>query len=100
MDYEGFTPLDVSRFIDDEQDAEFLLKDAIESGDYKYITNAMAIVAKAHNMTKLAKVAGVSRATLYNIFEGNNIPSAETFLNLLNALGVKISLKEFNAQNL
>src|ERR1700680_4776486 len=73
-------PVDLAeKFMDPASQAE-LLNDALETGDAGYIANALGIIARARGMTPIAKEE-----------EGN--PRLTTLLNVVHALGLKLTIE-------
>jgi probable addiction module antidote protein len=85
-------PFDPAEGLDVEGQAE-LLADAFESGDVRYITHALNIVARAHGMTSVAKEADISRMGLYKALGDNGDPRLSTLLGIVKALGFQLSAK-------
>ena len=69
---------------------EEYLRLAYEDGNPKMIQLALAAIARAQNMTALAKKTGISRVGLYKALDTNNSPEHATIQNLVNALGIKL----------
>jgi probable addiction module antidote protein len=93
------TPVDLADYLrDDEARADFL-NDAIETGDAKYLSNALGIIARSRNihgsndMSNLADEIGVARSGLYKALSDKGNPRLSTFLNLIKALNMKIEFK-------
>lgn len=80
-----------AHFTTPEAQAE-LIADALETGDATYIAGALGIVARARGMTQTAKDAGVTREALYKALGGAGDPKLSTFLGVLKALGVKLTM--------
>ncbi len=60
-------------------------------GDVAFIAKALGDIARAQGMSKLAKDAVLSRESLYNALSGDRIPSFDTILKVVSALGLKLS---------
>jgi probable addiction module antidote protein len=86
-------PFDASEFFDTEESQANLVADAFETGDVRYITHALGVVAKAEGMTKIARQAGVSREALYKALSGDGDPKFSTLLGVLKALNLKVSVE-------
>jgi probable addiction module antidote protein len=61
-------PLDISEFLDDEQVIAEYLSAALDDPKPQVFLDAVANVAKARGMTKVAQDAGLTRASLYKSF--------------------------------
>ena len=84
---------DAAAFLDtDEAVAEYIAA-AMETGDADLIKEAVGDVIRARGMTDMAKISGVSRASLYRAFgEGGN-PTLASMMGVLNALNVTLSAR-------
>ena len=63
-----------------------------------YIVHALGVVARAQNMSKLARNAGMSREGLYKALSETGNPSFSTVVKVAAALGLRISFTAYNAQ--
>lgn len=86
-------PFDASEFFDSEESQAKLVADAFETGDLRYITHALGVVAKAEGMTKIARQAGVSREALYKALSDDGDPKFSTLMGVLKALNLKVSVE-------
>ena len=96
---EELTDFDPADFITNSADQLDLLQDALESGNAKYIANAIGIVARARNKTELAENAGLTRAGFYKAFGKDGNPRLSTLLSVINALGLKLSFEVLEPQS-
>ena len=83
---------DVTEHMDNEEFISEYLKAAFESGDISEITRALGDVARARNITELAKKMGISRQGLYKTLSENSNPEFATIQKLIAALGLQISI--------
>ena len=60
------------------------------NGDAAFIAKALGDIARAKGMTQVASEAGVSRESLYKALSGERIPSFDTILKVISALGLKL----------
>ena len=83
-------PLDVSRYLDDEEDIALFLgfaaEDAANENDPAILARAIKTIAKARGMTELAKVAGIPRDDLYDLLDED--PALEALHKLLADAGI------------
>lgn len=84
-------PFDAADFLESEEDIKEFLAVAFESGDPVHIAKALGIVAKARNMSKLARDVGMTRAALYRAFSGETSPEFATIMKIMDALGIGIA---------
>ena len=83
-------PLDVSRYLDDEEDIALFLgfaaEDAANENDPAILAHAIKTIAKARGMTELAKAAGIPRDDLYTLLD--EAPALEALHKLLADAGI------------
>jgi probable addiction module antidote protein len=86
-------PWDATPYLKTDDDIAEYLAAAFETGQVDDVTHALSTIARARGMTDMAKVAGLSRGTLYKaIGEGAN-PTLSTLLSVLNAMNMSLSAK-------
>jgi len=61
------------------------------SDDPALIAHALGVVARARNISKLARDTGISREGLYKALSGDGIPSFATIAKVAKALGLRIN---------
>jgi len=59
-------------------------------GDAAFIAKALGDIARAKGMSQVARDAGVSRESLYKALSGERIPSFDTILKVVAALGLRL----------
>ncbi len=91
------TPFEPAQFLGADEDQIDLLRDAFASGDAGYIANAIGVVARARNVSKISRDAGLTRAGLYKAFNSDGDPKLSTLLGVLEALGFKLSVESGSA---
>nr|WP_294516086.1 addiction module antidote protein [uncultured Rhodopila sp.] len=69
---------------------EELLNDAFASGDARYVSQALGVIARARGMTEAAREAGVTREALYKPLSQNCDPRLRTLLGVARALGMTL----------
>ncbi|MBT1072978.1 addiction module antidote protein [Pelotalea chapellei] len=60
------------------------------NGDAAFIAKALGDIARAKGMSQVARDAGLSRESLYKALSGERIPSFDTILKIVSALGLKL----------
>jgi len=90
MDKVKVSRFDVAEHLNSEEMIAEYINAALDSGDVDVLIAAIADVAKARGMSKVAADAGVGRESLYKTLSGGTKPKAETVFKLLRALGVKL----------
>jgi probable addiction module antidote protein len=86
-------PFDASEYLDSEKRIRLFLEEAFDTGDPAFIVKCFGIVAKARNMSKLAKETGMSRPALYKALSGEGRPEFGTILKVARALGLDLTVK-------
>jgi probable addiction module antidote protein len=86
-------PFDAAKYLDTPDSQAELITDALESGDAKYLTHALGVVARAKGMSKIAKETGVTREGLYKALSAEGDPRLTTFLGVIKSLGLHISVR-------
>jgi probable addiction module antidote protein len=81
-------PFDAALYLTSPSSQEELLNDALASGDARYVSQALGVIARARGMTKVAREAGVTREALYKALSENGDPRLTTLLGVARALGV------------
>jgi probable addiction module antidote protein len=81
-------PFDAARYLTSPESQEELLNDAFASGDARYVSQALGVIARARGMTEVAREAGVTREALYKALSENGDPRLTTLLGVTRALGV------------
>ena len=92
MDESKFKVFDAAEFLDNEEIIAEYLSDAIEEGDSDALLTAIATVARARGMSKLAEDSGLGRESLYKTLRPGSKPCYETIVKILTALNVKLHI--------
>jgi probable addiction module antidote protein len=92
MTTETYAPMDISSLLDsDEMVAEYLTA-AAEDGDTDVLLAALADVAKARGMARVAKDSGLGRESLYKALAPGAHPRFETIAAVMRALGFRLKM--------
>jgi len=59
-------------------------------GDTAFVAKALGDIARAKGMTQVARDAGLSRESLYKALSGERIPTFDTILKVVHALGIEL----------
>ena len=59
-------------------------------GDTALIAKALGDIARAKGMSQVARDSGLSRESLYKALSGERVPSFNTILKVITALGIKL----------
>ena len=87
---EKFSPFDAADYIETVEDAAHYLTAAAEGGDANHFASALGDVARARNMSKLARDTGLTREGLYKALSGDGNPSLDTAMRVLSSLGIRL----------
>lgn len=87
------TPYDSAEFLDSEDAIEEYVAAAFETEDPAFIAQCLGTVARARNMSQLARDTGMSRPALYKALSGEGNPEFATIMKVLQALGIKLTPK-------
>lgn len=95
MTEEAFARYDSADYLKTEEDIAAYLEAVMdESGDDPaYIARALGVVARARNMTALAREVGMSRVGLSKALSGEGNPTLSTVMKVAKALGLKVSIQ-------
>lgn len=88
---EGYRLYDSAEYLDTPEDWQEYLKVTCEDGTPQEIAYALGVIARAQNMTKLAKKAGLSRQALYKALSGDGNPELATIMKVAEALGMRLT---------
>jgi probable addiction module antidote protein len=87
-----FAPFDTSDHLDSEEVIEEYLKAALEDPNPDLFLLAVANVAKARGMAKVAKDSGLGRESLYKALTPGAKPRYETVRKLMDSLGMRLTV--------
>ena len=82
-------------YLKTERDIAAYLEACVEEAgdDPAFLAHALGVVARARNMSQLARDSGLTREGLYKALSAEGNPSFATILKVANALGLRISFK-------
>lgn len=89
------TPYDVAEHLRTPEEMAAYLEASIEeaNGDAAFIAKALGNIARAKGMSQVARDSGLSRESLYKALSGERIPTFDTVLKVMNALGLKLNVE-------
>lgn len=89
---EAFTRWDVTEHLRTKEDARLYLEAAFEEdlGDGRLIRAALNDIARARNMSQLARDIGMTREGLYKSLSENGNPNFKTMMKVIRALGMRL----------
>ncbi|MGV2289621.1 addiction module antidote protein [Trinickia sp. YCB016] len=82
---------DAADYLDSEAAIAAYLNAALEENDPDLLLAAIADVAKARGISKVAADAGVGRESLYKTLAPGSKPRLDTVFKLLQALGIRLN---------
>ena len=86
-------PFDASSYLDNEKVIAEYLSAALEDSNPNVFLSAVADVAKARGIAKVAKDAGLGRESLYKALAPGAKVRYETVRKLVESLGVRLTVK-------
>ncbi|MBK8102906.1 MAG: putative addiction module antidote protein [Cellvibrionales bacterium] len=92
---EVFSRYDTAEHLRTEEEVALYLEACLENAgnDPAFIAQALGVVARARNMSQLARDVGISREGLYKALSTNGNPSFATVMKVANALGLKLTFQ-------
>lgn len=89
------TRWDSAQHLKTEADIALYMEAVMEEGsdDPAFIAHALGVVARARNMSQLARDAGMTREGLYKALSGQGNPSLATVMKVAHALGLRLSFR-------
>ena len=89
---EKYSRFDAAEFLGSEEAIAEYLADSAESGDPTVMIAALAAVARARNMSELARKSGMTREGLYKALAPTGNPSFANVGNIAQAMGYRLTL--------
>ena len=89
------TRWDPAEHLKTEEDIRLYLEACLEEagGDPAFIVHALGVVARARNMSQLARDTGLTREGLYKALSGDGNPTFATVVKVAKALGFKLTVQ-------
>ncbi len=86
------TPYDVAEHLRTPEEMAAYLEACLEeaNGDAAFVAKALGDIARAKGMSQVARDAGLSRESLYKALSGERVPTFDTILKVVGALGLKL----------
>ena len=83
---------DVAEHLHTREDMAAYLEASIEEadGDAAFVAKALGDIARARGMAQVASDTGLSRESLYKALSGERVPTFDTVLRVVGALGLKL----------
>lgn len=90
---EKFSRFDAADYLKTEQDVAAYLQASAEDGDPSSIVTALGTVARAGNMSKLARDTGMTREGIYKALSPDGNPAFSTVAKVAQALGFEFAFR-------
>ena len=90
---ETFGRYDAADYLATEDDIAAYLEASAEEGDPALLLAALGAVARARNMSRLSRDAGMTREGLYKALSSTGNPSFATVARIAKALGFRLALQ-------
>jgi probable addiction module antidote protein len=86
------TRYDVAEHLRSPEEMAAYLEACLEeaNGDAAFIAKALGDIARAKGMSQVARDTGLSRESLYKALSGERVPSFDTILKVVDALGLQL----------
>lgn len=86
------TAYDSAEYLNSREAVRAYVEEALETEDPVFIAQAIGTVARARGMSEVAKLAGLSRESLYKALSSEGNPEFGTVLRVMHALGLRFSI--------
>ena len=92
------TRWDSAKFLESDEDIQLYLEACIEEAgdDPAFIVHALAVIARAKNMSQLARDTNMSREGLYKALSPEGNPTFTTVAKVAKALGLQVTVQPIN----
>ena len=86
---------DSAEHLQTEEDIQLYLEASLDAAedDPAFIIHALSVIARAKNMSQLARTTGLSREGLYKALSPEGNPSFATVAKVAKGLGLKLSVQ-------
>ncbi len=100
MSQERFSRYDTADYLKTDEDIAAYLEAVMEESgdDPALVAHALGVVARARNMSQLARDAGMSREGLYKALSGEGNPTLATVMKIARALGLRMTFQTSQTQ--
>ncbi|HUS24876.1 MAG TPA: addiction module antidote protein [Candidatus Binatia bacterium] len=93
MAKEKISRYDTADYLKSEKEMAAYLDACLEEGDASLVAAALGDIARARNMSQLARDTGLTREGLYKALSAEGNPSFDTILKVARALGFEMHVK-------
>lgn len=88
-----FRSYDVAEFLNTEEEMTLYLNEVLAENNLEMTLSALGDIARAKNMSELARQTGMSRKGLYQALSATGNPNFGTVLRIMNALNLSLEVK-------
>ena len=99
MSSTSFSHFDTADYLQTEEDIVEYLQAVMEENDPCLLAAALGDIARARNMSQLAKKVGMSREGLYKALSGQGNPAYATISKVANALGLRLTVEPLQQES-
>lgn len=89
---EKITRFDIAEHLETDEDIRMFLQESAANATTEEFIHALNTAARAKGMTEVARLAGVTRASLYKSLAENGNPEFSTIHRVIGALGCKMTI--------
>lgn len=95
------TRWDSAEFLETHEDIQLYLEACIEEAgdDPAFIVHALGVIARAKNMSQLARDTGLSREGLYKALSPEGNPTFSTVAKVAKALGLQLTVQTLHKES-
>ncbi|MDH2927029.1 putative addiction module antidote protein [Lonepinella koalarum] len=84
---------DIAEHLKSEEQIQLYLNEILQEDNVELILSALGDIARARNMSQIARDAGVTREGLYKALSGKGNPTFSTVLKVMKALNLRLEIK-------
>lgn len=84
---------DMSEHLRTEEEIQLYLNEILAEGDVNLLLSALGDIAKARNMSQIAREVGVTREGLYKALSGQGNPTFATVFKVMLALNLNLEVR-------
>ncbi|ERF79500.1 addiction module antidote protein [Gallibacterium anatis] len=84
---------DMSEHLRTEEEIQLYLNEILSEGDIDLLLSALGDIAKARNMSQIAREVGITREGLYKALSGRGNPTFATVFKVMQALNLNLEVK-------
>lgn len=79
-------------YMETQDEINTFLRECLEDDDPNVFVSALGHLVKAHGVTDVAEVTGLSRESLYKTFNGKTQPKWDTIFKVSHAIGIQLAV--------